>query len=273
MVKTGISTASFFDKLMLEDAPALLSAWGVRYAEYYLNSYCEYDPAFVEPLARASEEAGIEVVAVHPMSLQYEPLLFTPHPRQREDALKAYETVLKAGERLKADHYVMHGPVVLNGVAKNLQLERLAPILDRLSGMAEDHGLRLTLENVSYSIMPTPEIGLTLQALMNKTLYHTLDVKQSIRAGVDPMAFVNAFGERILAVHACDCDCENGTPRFCLPPRGGFDFKRVTDALGKKGFTGTALLEAYSDMYRDVAELRDAYVALDRQINGMEESK
>jgi len=273
MIRTGISTASFFDTLMLEDAPALLKTWGIRYAEYYLNSYCEYDPAFIEPLARASEEAGICVTAVHPMSLQYEPLLFTPHPRQRDDAFKAYETVLKAAKRLHADHYVMHGPVVLNGAAKNLQLERLAPIFDRLSEMAEDHGLKLTLENVSYGIMPTPGIGVQLQSLMRRTLYHTLDLKQAIRAGADPMAFVDAFGERIIAVHACDCDRSGEKPRFCLPPRGGYDFKRVTDALLKKGFSGTVMLEAYSDMYRSHTELKDAYTALDRQINAQEEPK
>ena len=198
MVKTGISTASFFDTLMLEDAPALLSSWGVCCAEYYLNSYCEYDPAFIAPLAKATADAGIEVVAVHPMSLQYEPLLFTPHPRQQADALKAYALVLRAGELLHADHYVMHGPVVLNGVAKNLQLERLAPIFDRLSDMAADHGMKLTLENVSYSIMPTPEVGQTLHAMLTRPLYHTLDIKQAIRAGVDPLAFAEAFGETAL---------------------------------------------------------------------------
>ena len=267
MVKTGISTASFFDKLMLEDAPALFSAWGVRCAEYYLNSYCEYDPAFVKPLAEATADAGIEVVSVHPMSLQYEPLLFTPHPRQQADALIAYESVLKAGEILHADHYVMHGPVVLNGVAKNLQLERLAPIFDRLIDMAEDHGLHLTLENVSYSIMPTPEIGLQLHELCNRPLYHTLDVKQAIRAGVDPLAFAEALGEHILAVHACDVDVSSGKPRYCLPPRGGYDFSSLIGALQKKGFSGAVLLEAYSDMYQSCEELKDAYFAMNRQIN------
>ena len=268
MVKTGISTASFFEKLMNEDAPALLSAWGVRCVEYYLNSFCEYDRAFVEPLAKATADAGIAVVAVHPMSLMYEPLLFALHPRQQADAFKAYEQVLEAGEILHADHYVMHGPVVLNGVAKNLQFERLAPIFDRLIAMAEDHGMKLTLENVSYSIMPTPEIGLSLHSMLSRPLYHTLDIKQSIRAGVDPLAFVDAFGERILAVHACDCDCTGGKPRYCLPPRGGYDFKKLTDALSAKGFSGAVLLEAYSDMFKETDELKDAYRSLDRQING-----
>lgn len=267
MVATGISTASFFDTLMLEDAPALFRQWGVNCAEYYLNSYCEYDPVFVDCLAKETEDAGIRVVGAHPMSLQYEPLLFTPHPRQRSDAMKAYELVLRAGERLKADHYVMHGPVVLNGVAKNLQLERLAPIFDTLSDMAEDHGLHLTLENVSYSIMPTPEIGLAIRSMIRKPLYHTLDVKQAIRAGVDPTAFVDAFGESIIAVHACDCDFSSGRPRYCLPPFGGFDFKALVDALVRKGFDGTVLLEAYSDMYREQSELRDAYFALNKMIN------
>lgn len=267
MVTAGISTASFFDTLMVEDAPKLFREWGVRYAEYYLNSYCEYDPVFIDRLAKETEDAGIRVVGVHPMSLQYEPLLFTPHPRQRADALKAYELVLRAGERLRADHYVMHGPVVLNGVAKNLQLERLAPIFDTLSDMAEDHGLHLTLENVSYSIMPTPEIGLAIRSLIQRPLYHTLDIKQAIRAGVDPLAFVDAFGEWILAVHACDCDLSGKTPRYCLPPSGGYDFKALVDALQEKGFSGTVLLEAYSDMYRDKSELKDAYLALKQMIN------
>lgn len=267
MVATGISTASFFDKLMLEDAPALFRQWGVENAEYYLNSYCEYDPAFIDRLAGETEDAGVRVVGVHPMSLQYEPLLFTPHPRQRADAMKAYELVLRAGERLKADHYVMHGPVVLNGVAKNLQLERLAPIFDTLSDMAEDHGLHLTLENVSYSIMPTPEIGSELRSLLKRPLYHTLDIKQSIRAGIDPKAFVEAFGEQILAVHACDCDLSDRCQRYCLPPRGGYDFKGLIDALLQKGFKGAVLLEAYSDMFRDFSELKDAYYALDHIIN------
>lgn len=273
MVKTGISTASFFDKLMLENVPALFSAWGVRCAEYYLNSYCEYDRRFVEPLAKATADAGIEVVSVHPMSLQYEPLLFTPHPRQQADALLAYESVLKAGEILHADHYVMHGPVVLgNGVSKNLQLERLAPIFDRLSAMAEDHGMRLTLENVSYSIMPTPEIGLNLHELCRRPLYHTLDIKQAIRAGVDPLAFVEAFGEYILAVHACDVDLSSGKPRYCLPPKGGYDYAHLIGALQSKGFSGAVLLEAYSDMYESCEELKDAYFAMEHQINAQEVS-
>ena len=273
MVKTGISTASFFDTLMIEDAPALFQTWGIRYAEYYMNSSLEYSPAFIKMLKERSDNAGIKVVSVHPMSLQFEPLLFTPHPRQREEATKSYEAVLKAGEALGADHYVMHGPVVLgNGVSKNLEFERLAPIFDSLSDMAEDHGLHLTLENVSYSIMPSPEIGMILHELMQRPLYHTLDLKQSIRAGFDPMRFVDAFGERIIAVHACDFDLSETKPRFCLPPRGGFDIKRIVDALQSKGFSGTVLLEAYSDMFQNHQELRDAYYALNRQINQQEDS-
>ena len=59
MVITGISTASFFDTLMLEDAPSLFREWGVRNAEYYLNSYCEYDPAFVDRLAKETDRKSV----------------------------------------------------------------------------------------------------------------------------------------------------------------------------------------------------------------------
>ena len=115
--------------------------------------------------------------------------------------------------------------------------------------------------------MPTPEVGQAIHSLITRPLYHTLDIKQSIRAGVDPTAFVDALGEYILAVHACDCDFSGGKPRYCLPPRGGYDFKGLVDALQKKGVSGAVLLEAYSDMYRDKEELKDAYHALDHIIN------
>lgn len=268
MANIGISTASFFDRVMLEDAPQLLCQWGVTEAEYFLNCRGEYAPAFLDLLVKRTQDNGIRVTSVHPMSLMFEPQLFSPHPRQFQEACAEYEQVLAAGERLGADHYVMHGAPTLAGVTKNLQIERLAKVFDLLCDRAADHGLQLTLENVSWCIFQTPSFAAALEQQMQRdTLRYTLDVKQAIRAGQDPLAFAKALGKKILAVHAVDCDMHGAKPRFCLPPQGGYDFHTLLQALTENGFDGVVLLEAYSDMYQTLDELKNAFEALKNSCN------
>ncbi len=259
-MRIGISTASFYNRHMLEDLPAVYRAWGVRYAEYFLNSFSEYEPEFIELLRRRTVENGVTVCSVHPMSSMFESQLFSLHPRQSADAEKIYTKVLEAGKALDAHRYCMHGAAHLSGAAKNLELYRIAPVFDRLSEQALSYGIRLTLENVSWCFCREPSFALRLlDAMHTDGLHFTLDVKQAVRSGVDPFAFVEAVGERIDAVHCCDCRMENGTMRYLLPPDGGFDFRRLLDALQKKEFDGDVLLEVYSDMYGSEEELRDSF--------------
>ena len=87
-----------------------------------------------------------------------------------------------------------------------------------------------------------------------------------MRSGVDPFAFAEAIGERIDAVHCCDCRMEDGRVRYLLPPYGGFDFKGLIGALQKKGFDGDVLLEVYSDMYDGLPQLRDSFYAFEKSL-------
>lgn len=264
-MRVGISTASFYNHYMIEDLPAVYADWGVRYAEYFLNSFCEYEPAFIDLLAERTKRHGVTVCSVHPMSSMFESQLFSLHPRQIDDAFAIYEKVLAAGQKLGAGRYCMHGAAHLSGAAKNLELYRIAPVFDRLAALAAQYGIRLTLENVSWCFCREPEFALRLlDAMQSDGLHFTLDVKQAIRSGVDPFAFVEAIGDRIDAVHCCDCVTENGRTVYRLPPYGGFDFRRLIDALRKKGFDGDVLLEVYSDTYRDLSELRESFYAFSR---------
>lgn len=266
-MRIGISTASFYNRYMIEDLPAVYADWGVRYAEYFLNSFCEYEPAFVELLAERSEQNGVTVCSVHPMSSMFESQLFSLHPRQSADAWRIYESVLAAAKRLGARRYCMHGAAHLSGAAKNLELHRIAPVFDRLAERAKADGVTLTLENVSWCFFREPDFALRLlDAMQSDALRFTLDVKQAVRSGADPFAFVEKVGERIDAVHVCDCRMENGAMRYCLPPAGGFDFRGLIDALQRKGFDGDVLLEVYSDQYGSVNELFDAFYALQRSL-------
>lgn len=259
----GISTASLYNRCMLEDAPELFFGWGVSDAEYFLNSFCEYRPAFIDLLKQRTERYGLTVHNVHPMSSMFESQLFSLHPRQREDAFRIFRSVLEAAKALSAKHYVMHGAAHMSGAAKNLETERVAKTLDELCTMAADYGVTIALENVSWCFYHRPETALAfLDAMQTDLLHFTLDIKQAIRSGVDPCSIIEAVGDRIDVLHVCDCDRSGERPRYCLPPQGGYDIKGVVEALLKKGFCGTVMLEAYSDMYTELSELNDSYKIL-----------
>ena len=261
-MRIGLSTASFFQRYMIEDIPAVLAEWGIPYAEYFLNSFCEYEPEFIELLARRTKEYGITVTSVHPMSSTFETQLFSLHPRQRDDAFRTYEKVLAAGKALGAHRYCMHGSIHMAGAVKNQEITRIAPIYDELVTLAKVYDIQLTLENVSWCFCREPDYALRLLDTMQRNdLHFTLDVKQAVRSGVDPIAFVHAIGDRIDAVHCCDYRKDNGVLHYMLPPYGEYVFCRLLNELKQRGFDGDVLVEVYSDTYDDVTELRDAFYA------------
>lgn len=258
-MKIGLSTASYFQKMQIEDAIPDIGAHGVRVCEVFLNTFSEYEPAFVEMLAQRLSAAIIEVFSVHPMSMQFEPQLFSIHPRQRADAIALFERVLSAGKRLGAKCYVMHGPARLFGGVKNIELTRIAPIFLDLAERAQRFGIQLTLENVSWCVFNEPEFGARLQSLTGGAIKHTLDVKQAVRSGYDPMDYIRAVGEHIVNVHLCDATrLPAGGVRYDMPGFGEYDFVSMFNLLGEKGYAGPAFIEVYSDMYAQIPTLYES---------------
>lgn len=261
-MEIGLSTASYFQKLQIEDAILDIGAHGVPLCEVFLNTFSEYEPAFVELLAERLDRANVSVFSVHPMSMQFEPQLFSIHPRQREDALNLYERVLSAGKRLGAHTYVMHGPARLFGGVKNIELFRIAPIFLDLAERAQKYDIQLTLENVSWCVFNEPEFGVRLQELTQGAIKHTLDVKQAVRSGFDPMDYIRAVGEQIVNVHLCDATrLPSGGVRYDMPGFGEYDFVSMLNLLKEKGYHGPAFIEVYSDMYTRIPTL---YESLER---------
>ena len=259
-MEIGISTASYFNKLQIEDAILDIGAHGVRLCELFLNTFSEYEPEFVELLAERLKSAEVQVFSVHPMSMQYEPQLFSIHTRQRADAWSLFERVLSAGQRVGASHYVMHGPARLFGGVKNIEMARIAPILLDLDALAADYGIQLTLENVSWCIFNEPEFGARLQDFTGGKIKHTLDVKQAVRSGYDPVDFIRAVGDQIVNVHLCDATSLPGrSARYDMPGFGGYDFCNMFNLLAEKGYTGPAFIEVYSDMYSEIPVLYESY--------------
>lgn len=256
----GISTASIFNKEMVEDTPAILAEMGCKTIEVFLNTLSEYEPPFVREVASRVKEANLQVYSIHPLSSQFEAQLFSIHPRQKADAFAIYRKVLNAGTLLGATHYVMHGSPHLGGAAKNLEMERLVPVFGELLQTAEEYGIQLCLENVSWCIFRKPAFGKELsQRLGDGRLKFVLDIKQAVRSGEDPLDFVEAVGGDLVNWHLCDY---SQTPRgltLKMPGEGSCDFRNVGEAMKKKGYKGPAFIEVYSDMYSSLKELETAY--------------
>lgn len=256
----GISTASIFSRCAVENTPPLLRTLGAEHAEVFLNTYSEYDDPILGELAGSCRDAGVSVYSVHPMSLQFEPQLFSVHPRQQSDALRVYEKVLNACRVLGATHYVMHGAAVLSNGAQNLRVDRLAPKFSDLCRMAEDAGVTLCLENVSWCMLRQPSFALDLQQAMGShALKFCLDVKQSIRSGVDPAAFVDALGTDIANIHLCDYATTSDGFIWRMPGQGEYDFTSLAKKLKSIGYRGGAFLEVYNNMYEDYSALANAF--------------
>ena len=260
----GISTASIFNKAMVEDVPAMLSPMGCQLIEVFLNTFSEYRPDFVRLLRQRIDDAGLNVYSVHPMSSQFESQLFSIHPRQKADAFCVYREALNAGRILGATHYVMHGSPHLGGTAKNLELERIAPIFGELMDVAAEYGITLCLENVSWCFFHAPAFGAELkERLGDHRLKFVLDVKQAVRSGEDPFAFVDAVGEDLANWHLCDYAFDDaGKLSLKMPGQGQCDFKALGAAMIEKGYRGPAFVEVYSDMYADLEQLIASYVTI-----------
>lgn len=263
-MEIGLSTASYFSKMQIEDAVLDIGAHGVALCEVFLNSFSEYDPMFIELLAERLGSANLNVFSIHPMSMQFEPQLFSAHPRQRDDACRIFEQVLADGKRLGASHYVMHGPARLFGGVKNIGLTRIAPIFIELCALAAQYDIQLTLENVSWCLFNEPEFGpRLLDAMGGGPLQFTLDVKQAVRSGHDPLEYIRAVGSRIANVHICDATPqENGVAKYEMPGFGHYDFVTMFNELSAYGYHGPAFIEVYSDMYREIPELYESYARM-----------
>ncbi|HWR22824.1 MAG TPA: sugar phosphate isomerase/epimerase [Feifaniaceae bacterium] len=259
-MQVGISTASLFNRYDLEDAPAHMKTMGASICEIFLNTFSEYEDGFVQALKKRVDESGLQVYSVHPMGTQFEPQLFSIHRRQREDAKKIFEQVLRAGKTLNATCYVMHGPSGLNGAVRNMDLARIGPIVQELCGLAAAYSLTLAWENVSWCLFHTPSYGLMLlEATKADDLRFTLDIKQAARSGYAPEDYIEAVGEYLVNLHVCDYKRTSERIVPVLPGEGECNLFTLGQALKAKGYSGPAFVEVYSDMYADEAELKRCY--------------
>lgn len=80
-MKVGISTATFFSKVLTEDSFSVIQRCGGECAEVFLTTRYEYEPSFGDLLAE--RKGDLEIYSVHALNTQFEPELFNSAERTR----------------------------------------------------------------------------------------------------------------------------------------------------------------------------------------------
>ena len=256
-MQLGLSTAAFYGRWETEEAAAAISKLPVDCAEVFLQSDSEISPKFAALVRR--NLGDVACTSVHPLG-GYENYMAGRPARQVRDAFAHFEKVLEAGKGLGAKTFVYHGrhTPLLSPLPWNLKwnIEAIAPMCE----MAEKRSMVIGWENVSWCQLTTPDRICEAKAALPQVRF-TLDIKQAMRAGCDPMEYVRAMGDQLCNVHVCDWH-EDG--KLCLPGEGIFDFAALMAALKEIDYNGPVIMEPYLRMIdsdeallRSIAFMRD----------------
>ena len=257
-MKIGLSTAAFYGKWEVEEAAALLGRYGADCAEVFLQTRSEYTREFAR-LTKAKLD-GLPCLSVHPMGTTFENEFFGRSERQRADALDMFRRVLDTAAELGAHLYVYHGRYSPAGIKLPFEPERNAEVVARMQEEGAQRGIDIAWENVCWCQMTTPERVRTIRKLLPQIRF-TLDIKQAMRAGCNPVDFVDAMGSQLANVHVCDWD-ENG--RLCLPGEGAFDFHSFIRALRRINYQGVMIVEPYLALVKSDRALTESIAYLKR---------
>ncbi len=252
-MKVGISTSSLFTRKNTEDALEFLDKSGVKTAEVFLESFCEYNKDFGVFLK--SKIKNINVHSVHVLTTQYEPQLYSVNERAKADSFNILEGMLECAKELNAKYYTFHGTARLKKMGININYDRIAKITQEIIDLLATYNLTLAYENVQWCYYNY--IGF-FNEIRKRTvgLKGTLDIKQARLSDLSYKDFINEMKGDIVTVHLSDVD-ENG--KMCLPLKGTTDFKDLFSRLKDVGFNGALLLEVYKDDYNNYDELLSCY--------------
>lgn len=238
-MQLGLSTAAFYGRWETEEAAAQVKLLGMDCAEVFLQTFSEYKPDFVKQVRE--QLGGVPCVSMHPSGIQFENQMFGRSSRQRQDALDLFRRSLDAAQLLGAEYYVYHGrsTALLTPLPFNLQAN--VDVLGCMMEEAAQRGLTIAWENVSWCQLTTCERIAQVKKALSGVRF-TLDIKQAMRAGEDPIDMARMMGGALVHVHVCDY-YESG--KLCLPGEGCVHFEKLIAVLKEMNYGGAVIMEPY----------------------------
>lgn len=135
------------------------------------------------------------------------------------------------------------------------ELDAQAELLIEVRKICADHGIEANLHNHTYEVEnDLHDLKGTLARLPDFKLGP--DLNWLIRGGVDPVEFIQTYGEQIVYLHIRD-QYQDGTWSEYVG-QGDTDFKPMAEALKAKGFRGSAGIElAFPNDFTPTYELKE----------------
>ncbi len=258
MLNVGVSTACLYP-MPTEEALEQLANLSVTFTEVFINSHQELQPDFCQRLRHVADGAGMRILAIHPYTSGFEPFLFfSNYPRRFEDGMEYYRNYYRAAKILGADYVIFHGAFKHCDLSREEYFNRYL----QLCQDARSFGVELVHENVERCVGAVPdffeEMGHKLPQCGT-----VLDVKQALRAGVDPLDMARAMRGRIRHIHISDHTLQED----CVPYGQGIfrvaDLLNVVLPLSEKP---SVVLELYRSNFHLITDLDISYKKLQKDI-------
>lgn len=186
-------------------------------------------------------------------------MLFSTYKRRADDFIEQAKRIFETMQTLGAKYYILHG--ALQGTCKNMQFycERF----HRLYMTGKTFGVTVTQENVYRHESANLKFLREFCRMLGDDAALTFDVKQAVRAGMNPTEAIEAIGKYVQHLHISD----HGPLGDCLRiGNGRFQIVPFLAMLRKKRFDGTVTLELYRDAFEHAQELCEDWQRLDRLI-------
>jgi Sugar phosphate isomerases/epimerases len=249
----GLSSATFYPKVYTENSFEIMKKLEFDAGEIFLNSFCEYDENFIKVLLEKKEKYEFDIISVHAFGSPFEPFLFDKYDRRRKDVREIFIKVCKAAKALGAKYYTFHGMRYEN--MKDLDKKFIVDIYDELAYEANESGISLAQENVSWCMSSSPEFLLLLKENCKYPVKYTFDIKQAYKAGIDSLVYINLMGKDLCNIHINDRDDKN----ICLlPGKGSVDYNTIFTGLKDYNYNGDMIIEVYNNNYINESELTDS---------------
>lgn len=127
-----------------------------------------------------------------------------------------------------------------NHLKTEKELDAQAAILRKIIEICDDNGIEANLHNHTYEVEnELHDLKGTLQRIPDIKLGP--DLNWLIRAGVDPVDFINTYGKQIVYLHLRDQYKDGTWTEFV--GQGATDFPNIAKALKGQGFNGNAAIE------------------------------
>ena len=178
------------------------------------------------------DQAGLQLVAV------YSGANFV-FPEILEEELWRISKAAALAATLGAEHLVVGGGAQRSTGVSDTDYTALAAGLERVVGIAQEHGLAASYHPHLSTIVETPA---QLEKVMSRsTINFCPDTAHLIAAGGDPASLIQRYSDRVVYVHLKDFRAE---PFAFLPlGQGDVDFAGILQTLAQIGYDGWLTVE------------------------------